>query len=83
MDQKFRFASRHNTDVVVLMDSWDVPEMVKNSHDWLCLDDVSRILLGSAADAVLSNIPAANVGDVVVTKTLTVKKSNGNREDLA
>lgn len=74
MDNKFRFAFRDNPDVVVLMDAWDVPEMVKNSHDWICLDDVSRILLGSAADVVLSNIPAAIAPDVVTTKTLSLKK---------
>lgn len=70
MDQKYRFQYRHGTSIVE-MDAWDVAEMVRNSHDWICLDDVSRVLLGNAADAVIGNIPAVKAAE---QKTLSLRK---------
>lgn len=49
---KYRFAYKDNPKVVVEMEAHDVAEMVRNAHDWICLDDVSRVLLGDAADVV-------------------------------
>jgi hypothetical protein len=48
---KYKFKYRE-TGSVSEFDAWDVPEMVKNHHDWECLDDVSSLLLGEAADHI-------------------------------
>lgn len=56
MDKKYRFKSKHSP-AICEFDAWDVPEMVKNHHDWECLDDVSDVLLGEAADKIIRNIP--------------------------
>ena len=53
---KYRFKSTHS-GVICDFDAWDVPEMIKNVHDWECLDDVSKVMLGDAADRILKNIP--------------------------
>lgn len=68
----YKFKYRENGTVIAVED-WDVKEMIKNSDEWECLDDVSRVVLGEAADVVLQNIPK---------HTLTLKK-NGNRQDVA
>lgn len=51
--QKYRFKFKAN-GVVIEVDAWDVAGMVKNSHDWECLDDVAELLLGEASH-VLNN----------------------------
>lgn len=70
MDQKYRFKYRYGNQPIVEMDAWDVPEMVRNAHEWICMDDVSRVLLGAAADEVLKNIPAVKAE----SKTLSLRK---------
>lgn len=47
MDKKYRFEYRKNKSVIEV-DAWDVQEMIKNSHDWKPLDDVTQVLLGDA-----------------------------------
>jgi hypothetical protein len=54
MDKKYRFKYR-DTGSISEFDAMDVPEMIRNSHDWECLDDVTRIMLGDAADVVMRN----------------------------
>lgn len=48
---KYRFKYKE-TGSISSFDAWDVPEMVRNHHDWECLDDVSDLLLGEAADHI-------------------------------
>ena len=50
MEYRFRFKENGS---IVKVNEWDVKEMVKNAHDWECLDDVSRVMLGDAADVIL------------------------------
>lgn len=71
MDQKYRFKSTHS-GVICLFDAWDVPEMVKNYHDWECLDDVSDVLLGEAADKIVRNTPEPDKEKMI--GTLHLKK---------
>ena len=66
MTEKYRFKFKDN-GTIVNVQAMDVKEMVKNSHDWECMDDVSDILLGDAADKI--------------PRTLHIK--NGNRKNLA
>ena len=47
MNKKYRFEFRQNKTVIEV-DPWDVAEMIKNSHDWKPLDDVTPVLLGDA-----------------------------------
>lgn len=68
----YRFKYKEN-GTVISVESWDVKEMIKNSDFWECLDDVSKVVLGDAADVVLKNIPR---------EVITLKK-NGDRQKLA
>ena len=47
MTKKYKFEFRQN-GTVIEVDPWDVAEMVKNSHDWKPLNDVTKVLLGDA-----------------------------------
>jgi hypothetical protein len=50
-NMKYKFRYREN-GTICEFDAWDVAEMVRSVSEWECLDDVSDLLLGDAAQHI-------------------------------